>query len=570
MDPAKLLSVAQEGGFWSYIAGVAYQILTHYHVKGIEIDNYKTDLPIKKGLSSSAAACVLVTRAFNRIYDLKMTTRGEMEMAYRGEITSPSRCGRMDQGCAYGSKPLLMIFDGDTITVDEISIPRALYYVIVDLKSSKDTIRILTDLNRAYPFAENEEQRIVQKYLGPTNKRIILSALDAMQSGDAHQLGALTVEAQQCFDEALIPACPQELTAPVLHKTLSNRKIASYVLGGKGVGSQGDGTAQFFVEDEQAQKAVVRIIEDELGLECLTLRIPKSRKVRKAIITAAGHGTRLFPMTRILRKEFMPIIDKKGIIKPLMLQHMQDCHHSEIEKVAFIIQDRDKRYFDQLAKEPVSPEVYKKLSTENQNVCDEIMDMGADISYVAQNEQKGLGHAVLASRNWVGEEPFLLVLGDHYFQANEDSKSCIQQLIDVYHKLDDSVIGLAYASLNDVQRFGCVAGKWEDYEEVLSITEITEKPSPEYAQEHLIVEGMRDGWFLTAFGLYLLSPDIFVVLEEMLVNGQLENHELQLTTALEILRRRKGLRGVMIHGERTDIGTPESYRGVFKGKIDSP
>ena len=96
MEREALLAEAEKGGFFSYAAGVAHQILTHYHVRGIEIDNYLTDLPVKKGLSSSAAICVLVARAFNRIYDLKMTTRGEMESAYIGEITTPSRCGRMD------------------------------------------------------------------------------------------------------------------------------------------------------------------------------------------------------------------------------------------------------------------------------------------------------------------------------------------------------------------------------------------------------------------------------------------------------------------------------------------
>ena len=105
MEPSALLKEAQSGGYWSYMAGVAYQILTHYHVRGLVIDNYKTDLPVKKGLSSSAAICVLTARAFNRIYDLKMTIRGEMELAYSGEITTPSRCGRMDQGCAYGNRP---------------------------------------------------------------------------------------------------------------------------------------------------------------------------------------------------------------------------------------------------------------------------------------------------------------------------------------------------------------------------------------------------------------------------------------------------------------------------------
>ncbi len=133
MELKALLDEAQAGGYWSYIAGVAYQVLTNYPVRGLVIDNYKTDLPIKKGLSSSAAICVMAARAFNRIYDLKLTTRGEMELAYLGEITTPSRCGRMDQGCAFGNRPVLMTFDGDRLETTELQVNQPLYFVIVDL-----------------------------------------------------------------------------------------------------------------------------------------------------------------------------------------------------------------------------------------------------------------------------------------------------------------------------------------------------------------------------------------------------------------------------------------------------
>jgi len=139
MDRTLLLKEAMKGGFFSYAFGVAYQIITHYQVRGIKIDNYLTDLPMQKGLSSSASICVLLARAFNRIYDLKMTIRGEMEYAYQGEITTPSRCGRMDQGCAYGNKPIEMIFDGDRIDVKELKVQNDLFFIIVDLNSNKDT-----------------------------------------------------------------------------------------------------------------------------------------------------------------------------------------------------------------------------------------------------------------------------------------------------------------------------------------------------------------------------------------------------------------------------------------------
>ena len=145
-EPKALLEEAQRGGFFSYAAGVAYQILTNYQVRGLVVDNYKTDLPIKKGLSSSAAISVLVARAFNRAYDLKLTTRGEMELAYQGEITTPSRCGRMDQGCAYGNRPVRMTFDGDRLDVEEVNVPRTLNYVIVDLKGQGVEVRAFVEV----------------------------------------------------------------------------------------------------------------------------------------------------------------------------------------------------------------------------------------------------------------------------------------------------------------------------------------------------------------------------------------------------------------------------------------
>ena len=147
MTREALLEEAETGGVFSYASGVAYQVLTHYRVNGLVIDNYKTDLPIKKGLSSSAAFCVLVARAFNRIYNLKMTIRGEMEFAYMGEITTPSRCGKMDQGCAYGTRPIMMVFDGERIDVTELSVKKDLHFLVVDLGAGKDTLEILKKLN---------------------------------------------------------------------------------------------------------------------------------------------------------------------------------------------------------------------------------------------------------------------------------------------------------------------------------------------------------------------------------------------------------------------------------------
>ena len=174
---------------------------------------------MKKGLSSSAAICVLAARAFNRVYDLKMTVRGEMELAYQGEITTPSRCGRMDQGCAFGNRPVLMTFDGDRLDTDELQVKQDLHFVIVDLQAQKDTMEILNRLNRCYPFADNADPAgragaagaDQQAHRRPGHGR-------ADRRPTAERLGELMVEAQAFFDRYATPACPEELTAPVLHQ----------------------------------------------------------------------------------------------------------------------------------------------------------------------------------------------------------------------------------------------------------------------------------------------------------------------------------------------------------------
>jgi galactokinase len=269
MEKNALLAEAKTGTFFSYAAGVAAQFLSGAGAGGLEIDNYLTDLPIQKGLSSSAAICVLVARAFNRLYDLKMNVRDEMEMAYLGETATPSRCGRMDQGCAYGNRPIMMIFDGSQMDVVKLKVTKDLFFVIVDLGASKNTQEILASLNLAYPFAANEVQANVQKYLGAISSKITQDAVAALQQGDAVKIGELMK-----VDKHLIPACPGQLTAPVLHELLNYPPIQPYILGGKGVGSQGDGTAQFIVKDAESQQQVIEIItRDFPQMNCVKLKI---------------------------------------------------------------------------------------------------------------------------------------------------------------------------------------------------------------------------------------------------------------------------------------------------------
>jgi UTP-glucose-1-phosphate uridylyltransferase/mevalonate kinase len=558
MEPKALLEEAQAGGFWSYIAGVAYQFLTHYHVRGLVINNNKTDLPVKKGLSSSAAICVLTARAFNRIYDLKLTIRGEMEMAYQGEITTPSRCGRMDQGCAYGNRPILMTYDGDYLETNELQVENELYFVVVDLQAQKDTLEILNRLNRCYPLAENDIERGVQELLGPINKRIVAQAIEALKISDAKSLGALMAEAQAFFDRYAAPACPEQLTSPILHHVLNYEPLKPHIWGGKGVGSQGDGTAQFITHSAADQQAVIEILERDLGLPALTLTLCPGLKIRKAVIPAAGFGTRLFPATKATKKELFPIIDRDGIAKPAILLIIEEALEAGLEEVIIIVQEEDLEDFRSFFKAQVSIENYNKLPHHFQDYARRILEIGRHISFVVQPAQEGFGHAVYCARQAVGGEPFLLMLGDHLYRS-DIQRSCTQQLLDAYQQHRMNILGLRRTSEAQIANFGTVAGVWIDKDQILNVTEFAEKPTLDYARTNLRVPGLPEGEYLTVFGQYVIQPELFDFLEEHIKFNVRERGEFQLTSALDRLRQEDGFLGLIMQGKRFDIGLPESY-----------
>ena len=558
MEPKALLKQAQEGGFFSYAAGVAYQLMIHYRVRGLEIENYKTDLPIKKGLSSSAAVSVFVARAFNRIYDLKMTIRGEMEAAYNGEITTPSRCGRLDQGCAYGNRPIQMVFDGDRVDVVELSVGTELHYLLVDLRAGKDTREILARLNHCYPFAEDDCQRNVQNYLGPVNRRIVEEAAAALKAGSAEQLGALMTRAQDEFDKNMVPACPSQLTAPVLHKLLNYAPLKPYIYGGKGVGSQGDGTAQLLARDEACRKKAAEIIERDLGMQCLDLILRPAKRVRKAVIPAAGFGTRLFPATKAVKKELFPVVDGNGRAKPVILAIVEEALAAGIEEVCILVQSGDRELFEEIFCAPPKIENFRKLSEENRRFSAHLMEIGHRITFLSQDVQDGFGHAVHCARSWVGDEPFLLLLGDHLYSSST-AASCSRQLLDVYETVGRSVVGLKATAGGEVHHFGCVTGVWSNEDGLLSVSEFSEKPDLEYAREHLRVDGLPDDSYLTVFGQYVLSPQIFDFLEENIRKNIREHGEFQLTSCLDRLRKEEGMYGYVVKGKRYDIGNPDAY-----------
>jgi UTP-glucose-1-phosphate uridylyltransferase len=452
-----------------------------------------------------------------------------------------------------------MVFDGDRLDTKEFNVSKEQHLVIVDLHAEKDTMEILNRLNRCFPIAENEVEAGVQQLLGPINKEINQRAIQYMREGNMEGLGALMSEAQGNFDRLAGPACPEELTAPKLHQVLNHAAVKPYVYGGKGIGSQGDGTAQLLVKDAAAQDKVIEILERDLDVSCLKLTIQPGQRIRKALIPAAGFGGHLFPATKLIQKEFFPIIDRDGIAKPAIFLIVEEALHAGIEEVIIVVQETARRDFEAFFHQKLTTENFNKLPQKYQEYADDILEIGKQVRFVVQKNQLGFGHAILCAKDAIGEQPFLLMLGDHIYRSNGDL-SCAQQLIDMYQLHGKNIVGLRRSDEDVIAHFGTVAGTWlEGDEKLLNITEFAEKPTVEYARSNLRINGMDERHYLTVFGQYILSPQIFALLEEQINNNIRHQGEYQLTPALDRLRQYDGFLGLMMDGKRFDIGLPDSY-----------
>jgi len=563
MKTESLKDIAKENGYFSYAAGVASYMKEHYHVGGLEITITKMTLPMKSGLSSSAAICVLVARAFNQIYGLNMNVIGEMVAGYRGERRTSSRCGRLDQACAFGISPILMIFDGEEINVQRLTVKEPLHWVIANLKSNKNTIKILSDLNRSYPFPETELDKNVHEALGENNREIIQKAVNYIKEGDKQALGALMTEAQRLFDKKIAPASQEELAAPLLHKFLNDINILPLTYGGKGVGSQGDGTIQFLAKNKDSQNKLAGYLNDS-GLDAYSFTIPKRNQVRKAIIPVAGFGTRLYPATRVLRKEFLPVIDKDNLLKPVIFMLIEELYNSGIEEICLILGSEKEVELYRKLQEPLREEHYAKLSAEAKKYEEKISRICGRLVFRIQNEQLGFGHAVYQSRDFCGDEPVLLMLGDTIYQS-KTNKSCCAQLIEAYEEINNPIVSICEVELDNVSNYGILSGEWIDSDQkIMRVNKFTEKPDINYAEKNLFIDNNGIKKYYSVFGQYIITSDVFKKLEKNIIDGNLINGEYELTDALSSLIKESLLYAFAPDGRMRDIGNVQGYKSALE------
>ena len=284
-----------------------------------------------------------------------------------------------------------------------------------------------------------------------------------------------------------------------------------------------------------------------------------NKSVRKAVIPAAGFGTRMYPATKAVKKELLPIVDRDGRAKPIILAIVEEAISGGIEEIGIVVQQSDRDLFHDLLKSPPKPELLTKLKGENRQYSEYLQSIGDRITILTQTEQEGFGHAVFCSRDWVNNEPFLLLLGDHVYSSDLDI-SCAKQIIDIYHQENTSVLGITEMSGDIIHKAGCVGGKWREGGEILEMTQIYEKPTLEYARNNLSIPGMATDRFLGIFGMYVLESTIFNLLADEINNNRRLKGEFQLTTCLEELRQRDNAIAYLVKGQYYDTGMPLFYR----------
>ena len=300
--------------------------------------------------------------------------------------------------------------------------------------------------------------------------------------------------------------------------------------------------------------------------------------IRKAVITAAGKGTRQYPATNSVQKELFPLVDLDGITKPTIQIIAEHALNAGVEEICIIVQpgieQTFKNHFQGLRQDEKQAFANKGWGLKQSEILDKL---NSCTTYIPQLQQEGYGHAVYCAREWVGDEPFLLLLGDHVYISQMD-KSCTEQIVDGFNKYQKSIYGVKQTFADLLYLFGTVTGELVDKEPLaLKLEHIVEKPQVAYAREHLQAPGLPKDIFLTFFGIHVLTPTIFTILQEHIDNNVRMNGEIQLTTAQAELCKREGAIGLEILGERLDMGTPLGYlqtqlalafNGVFSHEID--
>ena len=256
-----------------------------------------------------------------------------------------------------------------------------------------------------------------------------------------------------------------------------------------------------------------------------------NKNIKKAIIPAAGLGTRFLPATKAQAKEMLPIVDK-----PTLQYIIEEAIESGIEEI-LIVTGRNKKsiedHFDRSVE--LELELEQKGKTAMLEMVQDISNM-VNIHYIRQKEPKGLGHAIHCAKSFIGNEPFAVLLGDDIVDA---STPCLKQMIDAYDEYKTTVLGVQEVARENVDKYGILDVKHIE-DRVYKVKDMVEKPSIEEAPSNIAI-----------LGRYIITPEIFNILENQAPG---KGGEIQLTDALQTLATKEAIYAYNFEGRRYDVG----------------
>ena len=255
------------------------------------------------------------------------------------------------------------------------------------------------------------------------------------------------------------------------------------------------------------------------------------KKIRKAVIPAAGLGTRFLPATKAQPKEMLPIVDK-----PTIQYIIEEAVKSGIEEI-LIVTGRSKKsiedHFDRSVE--LELELEQKNKKEMLEMVQNISNM-VNIHYIRQKEPKGLGHAVHCAKSFIGDEPFAVLLGDDIVDADTP---CLKQMINCYDEYKTTVLGVQEVAKENVDKYGILDVKHIE-DRVYKVKDMVEKPAVEEAPSNIAI-----------LGRYIITPEIFNILENQEPG---KGGEIQLTDALQTLATKEAIYAYNFEGRRYDVG----------------
>jgi UTP--glucose-1-phosphate uridylyltransferase len=286
---------------------------------------------------------------------------------------------------------------------------------------------------------------------------------------------------------------------------------------------------------------------------------PPMPKVRKAVITAAGRGTRQYPASTAVQKEMFPLVDRDGLTKPIIQIIGEEALDSGIEEICIVTQPGDEKQYREYFRR-LDDDMVKSFRGKDWAIVEseKLGRFGERLRFAEQHSPEGFGHAVYQAKQFVGDEPFLLLLGDHVYISDSKDR-CARQLVSVFEKNSLDALSAVQPTLERLlHSFGVIRGlPLQPEKGIYKADLILEKPTIETARKTLVTPGQPAGNYLAHFGMHVFSPQIFDSLEYLIKNNLKEKNEIQLTSAQEHMRQNTEKYWCLVSfGQRYDTGIP--------------